>query len=371
MLRRNLRFTMKQSFARLAAFSAVSVIALAGAQAQDAQPTIDYDNLPLESDPDLEGRTLTIGEVIRLDPAFDELVDEDAGIELLDRGFEWAEGPIWVWRRGSVLFSDVPENKIYEWKQGKGLSVFMEPSGYTGATPRGGGKGSNGLTLDAEGYLVIAQHGDRRIVKIDSKGKPKTLAQYYKWRRFNSPNDLVYHSNGDLYFTDPPYGLASDDDRELPYNGVYRLSKDGEVTLLETKLTKPNGIALSPDESILYVAVSDPENPVVMAYDVNEDGTLNTKKKRVFFNAMALKQAGGKGLPDGLKVDADGNVWTTGPGGVLVISPEGKHLGTISPGEATANCAWGDDGSVLYMTSDSILCRIKTKARGVGPGFGN
>lgn len=370
MLREILRFIMKQSFARLAASAAFSM-ALAGAVAADKSPAIDYDNLPLAEEPEYEGQFRPIGSVIRLAPEMDELVDEDAQIELLATGFEWAEGPVWSWRKHALIFSDVPENRIYEWKQGKGLNVYMDPSGYTGAKPREGGKGSNGLTLDAQGRLVICQHGDRRISMVNADGSLGAATQYYQWRRYNSPNDLVFHSNGDLYFTDPSYGLASEDDRELPYNGVYRLGTKGKVTLLESELTYPNGIALSPDESVLYVAVSDPNHPHIMAYDVREDGTLNLKTKRVFFDALPLKQAGGQGSTDGLKVDVDGNVWSTGPGGVLVISPEGQHYGTISPGPATANCAWGNDGSVLYMTSDMYLCRINTKTMGVGPGFGN
>ena len=187
---------------------------------------------------------------------------------------------------------------------------------------------------------------------------------WYKWRRFNSPNDLVYRSTGDLYFTDPPYGLeknSADPAKELAFNGVYKLTPGGELTLLTSELTFPNGLAFSPDEKTLYVAVSDPAKPVIMAYPVEKGGLLGHGK--IFFDASALAP-GRKGLPDGLKVDKAGNLWATGPGGVLVIDPTGKHLGTSNTGEPTANCAWGDDGSTLYITANKYLCRVKTLSRG-------
>ena len=311
----------------------------------------------------------SVGSVIRLDPAIDQLIPTNAVIEKLASGFGWAEGPVWIWRNHSIYFSDVPNNTIYEWNHRYDLNVYLKPSGSTG--PKAG-QGSNGLTLDNQGRLVLAQHGDRRIARLESDGSFTTIAQYYKWNRFNSPNDLVYHSNGDLYFTDPPYGLNGGDkspDKEIPFNGVYRVDKHGEVTLLEAELTYPNGIAFSPDEKTLYVAVSDPAKPAVMAYEVKADGTLNVKTRRVFFDGAALAKAGAKGSPDGLKVDIHGNVWTTGPGGVLVLSPEGTHLGTIDTGDLVANCAWGHDGTALYLTSNKDLCRIQTLTMGVGPGF--
>jgi gluconolactonase len=306
-----------------------------------------------------------IGSIERLDPRLDQLLATNAVIEKLAEGFTWAEGPVWIKEEKLLLFSDVPKNTIYQWKEGEGVKAFLRPSGYTGSVSREGEPGSNGLTVDSNGRLVLCQHGDRRIARVRSDGKFNTLAQYYQYRRFNSPNDLVFKSNGDLYFTDPPYGLPKlneDPDKELPFSGVFRLQPGGEVTLLTDELTFPNGIAFSPDEKRLYVAVSDPKRPVVMAYEVRPDGALGSGS--VFFDAAPLVKPDRKGLPDGLKVDRAGNLFATGPGGVLVIAPGGTHLGTINTGQATANCAWGNDGSVLYMTADKILCRVKTKTRG-------
>ncbi|MEW6158141.1 MAG: SMP-30/gluconolactonase/LRE family protein [Verrucomicrobiota bacterium] len=308
----------------------------------------------------------TMGSIERLSADLDALIPPDAVIEKLASGFEWSEGPVWQPRGDFLLFSDVPRNVVFKWKEGVGTREYLIPSGYTGSDPRRGEMGSNGLTLDAAGRLVLCQHGDRRVARLEKDGTFKTLVEYYEFRRFNSPNDLVYKSNGDLYFTDPPYGLPglnNDPAKELTFNGVYLLKRNGELKLLTKELTFPNGIALSPDEKTLYVAVSDPNQPIFMAYDVNRDGTLSNG--RVFFDTKPFA-AGKKGLPDGLKVDKLGNLFATGPGGVLVLSPEGRHLGTINTGEATANCGWGDDGTVLYMTADMYLCRIKTTTKGKG-----
>jgi gluconolactonase len=275
---------------------------------------------------------------------------------------------VWVSNGQYLLFSDVPRNVVHRWKEGEKTTDFMYPSGYTGAKERGGEPGSNGLTLDRSGRLVLCQHGDRQVGRREKDGSVTALARYYNYRRFNSPNDLVFKKNGDLYFTDPPYGLEKNVDdplKELGYQGVYRLKPDGKVTLLTSDLTRPNGIAFSPDEKKLYVAVSDPKEPNIWVYDVDKDGMISNG--RIFFNASHLME-GKKGLPDGLKVDLKGNLWATGPGGVLILSPEGKHLGTINTGEATANCAWGDDGSVLYITADMYLCRVRTLSKGAIPG---
>ncbi len=306
----------------------------------------------------------TMGEIERLDPAINALIPAGAVIEKLAGGFEWAEGPVWNPKSKTLLFSDVPRNVVFEWKDGGGTRDYIYPSGYTGRTPREGEPGSNGLAFDRERRLVLCQHGDRRVARLEPSGQFTTLAEFYQHRRFNSPNDLVYHSNGDLYFTDPPYGLEkgnADPKKELLFSGVFLLRKNGEVVLLTRELTFPNGIAFSPDEKTLYVCVSDPANPVIMAYPVNTDGTISAG--RVLFDTKPL-MPGRKGLPDGLKVDRKGNLFATGPGGVLVLTPEGKHLGTINTGEATANCAWGDDGSTLYITADLYLCRVKTSTRG-------
>jgi gluconolactonase len=244
--------------------------------------------------------------------------------------------------------------------------VFLQPSGYTGNEPYGSSQGSNGLVFDPQGRLVLCQHGDRRIVRLEPDGSFTTLAEYYKWRRFNSPNDAVYKSNGDLYFTDPPYGLPKgneDSRKELINNAVYRLDTNGEVTRLTTRLSYPNGIAFSPDERTLYVANSDPDRAIWMAFPVLADGTLGDG--RTFFDATAMTE-NQEGLPDGMTVDQRGNLFATGPGGVLVLTPRGEHLGTIKTGQATSNCAWGDNGSTLYMTADMILCRIHLRTLGVG-----
>jgi gluconolactonase len=308
--------------------------------------------------------TGTLGTIERLDPALDKLIPPGAVIEKLAEGFDWSEGPVWLPGDGCVLFSDVPRNTVHKWKVGAGVSVFLKPSGYTGQPMPGQREpGSNGLTLDAGGRLVLCEHGDRRVARLEKDGRKTTLAGRFEGKRLNSPNDLVFKSNGDLYFTDPPYGLPklnNDPAKEIPFNGVYRLAKDGTLTLLTKEMTFPNGLAFSPDEKTLYVANSDPQRAIWMAYDVKPDGTL--ANGRVFFDATAMRK-GRKGLPDGMKVDCRGNVFATGPGGVLIFSPDGKHLGTLNTGEATANCAWGDDGSTLYITADMFLCRVKTTTR--------
>ncbi|MHB1423907.1 MAG: SMP-30/gluconolactonase/LRE family protein [Gemmataceae bacterium] len=318
--------------------------------------------------------TKTLGKIERVDPAFDDLIGPDAKLEVLAEGHDWTEGPVWVPRDGGfLLFSDIPRNRVYKWQEGKGESVFLEPSGYTGSATNLKEPGSNGLLLDPDGRLVLMEHGDRRVARLDrwnSKEKT-TLAHRYMGKRLNSPNDGVFKSNGDLYFTDPPYGRALKErngeefpDRDLDFCGVYRLSKDGKLTLLTKEMSKPNGIALSPDEKTLYVANSDGARAIWMAFPIKEDGTLGTG--RVFFDATKWVGRDRPGGPDGMKVDAKGNLFATGPGGVLLFSPDGKHLGTIATGVPTANCAWGDDGSVLYVTADKALTRIKTKTKGKG-----
>ncbi|HKS55737.1 MAG TPA: SMP-30/gluconolactonase/LRE family protein, partial [Steroidobacteraceae bacterium] len=308
----------------------------------------------------------TLGRIERLDPAFDRLVAPDTAIELLAANrFEWAEGPVWDRSGQRVLFCDIPRNMIWEWSQTSGLKEFLKPSGYTAQAPFTGHEpGSNGLAFNAAGELVMCQHGDRRVAKwVD--GKFVTLADRYAGKRLNSPNDLAIRSNGDVYFTDPPYGLprlTEDPGRELDFQGVYRLDAEGEVMLLTKELTRPNGLAFSPDEETLYVANSDPDRAVLMAFAVNPDGSLGPGK--VFFDATADVSKQKPGLPDGLKVSRDGTVWATGPGGVRVYSPQGKHLGTLATGVATANLAFGDDGSTLYLTADKNLARVRTQVKG-------
>lgn len=308
----------------------------------------------------------SFGQVERFHPMFDELVPPGAKIEKLAEGFDWSEGPVWSVKDNSLFFSDVPRNIVYQWKPNLGTTEYLRPSGYSSPTARGGEPGSNGLTLDSAGRLVLCEHGDRRVSRLEKNGTKTTLAEFYRGRRLNSPNDLVYSRSGNLYFTDPPYGLEKGDKdpkKELVFNGVYLVRPTGQLVLLTDQLTYPNGIALSPDEKTLYVAVSDPAHPVIMAYSVKTDGTIDNG--RIFFDATTLSKDR-KGSPDGLKVDRNGNLFATGPGGILVICPKGTHLGTINTGEATANCAWGGDGSVLYITADMFLARIQTSTRGKG-----
>ncbi|MEW4486472.1 SMP-30/gluconolactonase/LRE family protein [Thalassoglobus sp. JC818] len=310
-----------------------------------------------------------IGHVDRFDPALDQLIAEDAVIEVLCGGFEWAEGPVWVPEEsnkfgGYVLFSDIPHNAVMKWQEGTGVSVFMNPAGYTGVADYGREPGSNGLALNPEGSLVLCEHGDRRISLLTEEGGKITLADRWDGKRFNSPNDLAIRRNGDVFFTDPIYGLPNREDdpmREIDFCGIYRCEPDGTVTLQYKEMSRPNGIAFSPDEKTLYVANSDGNDPVWRAFPVQEDGNLGTP--RAFFDSSNndhIPRGGG----DGLKVDVHGNVFATGPGGVLVISPSGKLLGRIVTGERIANVGWGNDGSVLYLTSDMYLCRIKTLTKG-------
>jgi gluconolactonase len=305
------------------------------------------------------------GNIERLDPAFDQLVAADAKLEKLAEGFTWAEGPVWY--EGGIVFSDVPQNVAYRWKEGQtAAEVFLKPSGMLTPKPGFREPGSNGLTVDAQGRLLLCQHGERRIARYEN-GKFTPLADHFGGRLFNSPNDLVVRRNGEIYFTDPPYGLEKLDAseiKELPFNGVFRVATDGKVTALVRNLTFPNGLAFSPDEKLLYVAVSDAAATRIVAYDVAADGTV--AGERVFFDAQPLKVAGGKGLCDGLKVDRAGNLWASGPGGILVISPAGKLLGRLATGVTTANCGWGDDGGTLYITAHNFLLRLKTKTRGAG-----
>lgn len=302
----------------------------------------------------------------RADPRLDALIDAETPVEKLAEGFDWSEGPVWIPQANCLLFSDVPQNTVYRWREGQGIDVFLKPSGYTALTERSGESGSNGLALDQAGRLLLCQHGDRRVARWE-KGCFITLADQYEGHPLNSPNDLIVRSNGDIYFTDPPYGMTAESRRDpnaLPFCGVYRISADGQLTLLTRDMTRPNGIAFSPDEKILYVAQSDPERPLWMAFPVKADGTIG--EGRVFFDAKPWLDAGLKGLPDGMKVDTQGNIFATGPGGVNIFAPDGTFLGRVRIGVPAANCAFGNDGSVLYITADMYLLRVKTKTKGLG-----
>lgn len=302
----------------------------------------------------------------RRSPALDKLIAPGSMIETLATGFDWSEGPVWDAAKQCLLFSDVPRNTIYRWPpQGdpatdaEGVSVFMKPSGYSGDSDYSREPGSNGLAIDAVGRLLCCEHGDRRVSILTKDGSKRTLADRFDGKRFNSPNDLAIHSNGDVFFTDPPYGLArkeKDPSRELPFFGVFRVTPKGQVTLLTRELVRPNGVALSPDEKTLYVAQSDRARPVIMAYPLKDDGSAGPG--RVFFDTTPLLPTG-KGLPDGLKVRESGHVFSTGPGGVLIIAPDGNLLGRILTGRPTANLAFGGPrANQLYITADDRLLRV-------------
>jgi gluconolactonase len=340
------------------------LVALLGAGCgSPSPPAAEQSPKPVSSD--APGRVRqTIGSVERLESAIDSLIPADAVIEILAEGYDWSEGPVWVNDGGYLLFSDVPRNTIYRWREGDGAAVWLTPSGFTAAEAPRGESGSNGLLLDGEGRLVLCQHGDRRVARLEApldEPAPEftTLADRWNGKRFSSPNDAVFDGAGNLYFTDPPYGLPEgpdDPSKEISHNGVYRLEVDGTVSLLVDDLTRPNGISLSPDERTLYVANSDPERAIWMAYDLAPDGIVSNG--RIFFDATHLVPER-PGLPDGLKVDDAGNIFATGPGGVLVFAPDGTHLGTIATTKPTANCAFGNGGSYLYMTADDTLLRIR------------
>ncbi|MGI0029846.1 MAG: SMP-30/gluconolactonase/LRE family protein [Nitrososphaera sp.] len=302
--------------------------------------------------------------IVRLDPRFDMLVPRDAVLEKIADGFAWVEGPVWNRKGGFLLFSDVPNNSIFKWKAGEGVSLFLKSSGYTGTEPFPGREpGSNGLAFDREGRLVFCQHGDRRISRLEKDGSRTTLVDRYLGKRINSPNDLVFRSNGDLYFTDPPFGLPQafeDPQKEIDFQGVYRLSTDGKLALL-TKEEAPNGIAFSPDEKILYV--SDSKRTVWLAFDVGKDGTFSNR--RVLFDGSEVGK-GKPGVADGMKVDAHGNIFGAAPGGLYVIAPDGKLLGRFDLGTATGNSAWGEDGSTLFITSNTAVYRIRLHTKGAG-----
>jgi gluconolactonase len=309
--------------------------------------------------------------LVSLDPAFATLIDPSAKIELLagaEAKFVWTEGPAWDKKNGQLIFSDIPNNRACSWSEKGGLKDFLKPSGFTGTAKFTGKEpGCNGLAFDKAGVLTLCQHGDRRVAKLVD-GKFVTLADKYEGKRLNSPNDLVYHSNGDLYFTDPPYGLPgqmTDPNKELAFQGVYRVKPDGKLTLLTKDMSRPNGLALTPDEKFLFVANSDPAKAIWMKFPVKDDGTLGDGT--VFHDATAdVKASPNKGLPDGMKIDQKGFIWATAVNGVYVFSPDGKLLGKIHTSVPTANLGFGDDGSTLYICANTELLRIKTKAKGIG-----
>ena len=307
----------------------------------------------------------TLGSIEVFDPALGTLIDTTAVPEILGEGYAWSEGPVWVSAHNMLLFSDIPNNAIMKWTEREGVVEYLKPAGYTGSEPFSGTEGgSNGLLINSDGKLVLCQHGDRRVAVMEApldqpSASFRTLADRYDGKRFNSPNDAAYDRNGNLYVTDPPYGLPGyidDPGKELPFQGVYLVKTDGTVKLLVDSLTRPNGIGLSPDEKTLYVANSDGPLAKWYAFDVAGDSLTNA---RIFYSTDFKEEE--PGAPDGLKVSASGHIFATGPGGVWIISPEGKALGRIRIPEATANCAFSPDEQFLFTTSDMYLLRIRLK----------
>jgi gluconolactonase len=301
--------------------------------------------------------------VEKLHPDLGSVMPDQAAVEVLADGFEWSEGPLWVPSHNFLLFTDIPNNSVLRWREGAGTDLYLRPSGYTGHEPRAGEGGANGLVLGSDGRLILCQHGDRRIAVMEApldapESEFTTLTASWKGKRYNSPNDAVLHSNGTLYFTDPPYGLedgVTDPKKELNFQGVFMLASDGAVHLLTDEFTRPNGIALSPDENTMYIANSDPKHAVVMAFDVGEDGKIGNGRLFADMNAEARSE---KGLPDGMVVHSKGYVFATGPGGVWIFTEEGDLLGKVRTGVATANCTLGNDEGYLYITADMYLMRV-------------
>lgn len=306
--------------------------------------------------------------VIVRDSSLLNLIDIDATPVIIAEGFVWSEGPLWLEERQSLLFADVPSNSIFEWRDGDSLRVYMKQSGFPVDDKRRHNSGSNGMALNADGQLVLCQHGRRQVAKMTSdihnpSPQFETLADQYNGNRLNSPNDLCIASDGSIFFTDPPYGLEDPEGPELPYSGVFRISPEGDVILLIDSLTKPNGIALSPMEDKLYVAVSDPDRSVYYVCDLDEDYTITDH--RLLFDATYLLDEGLKGYPDGMKVHSSGTIFATGPGGVLVFSSDGSWLGTIRTADrAAANLAFNADESMLYITATDWLLKFPIKSKG-------
>lgn len=309
----------------------------------------------------------TVGNIERTDPALDSIISPNAKAEIIAEGFEWSEGPLWIEKEKMLLFSDVPTNTIYKWTEEKGKEVYLKPSGYTGSVPSTCKEpGSNGLLLDANGGLVLCQHGDRRMARMDAalnmpESKFISIAETYGGKKLSSPNDAVYSSAGELYFTDPPYGLLTQDDadslKEISFNGVYKVKKDGTIILLVDSITRPNGITFFPGEKRLIVACSDPGKPNWYVFDVSGDSLINGK---VFYSAAGHDKKW-KGLPDGLKIDSKGNVFATGPGGLYIFNSNGKLLGMLKLENATSNCALSPDEKTLYITNDMYVLRFKMR----------
>lgn len=308
-----------------------------------------------------------IGSIERLDPALDAIISADAKAEIIATGFDWSEGPLWIEKYKMLIWSDVPQNTIYKWTEEKGKEVYLTPSGYTDTAKRGGETGSNGLALDKDGNLILTQCGNRQIARMESAtdqpaAKYTPLANRYSGKKFNSPNDVILNKQQELFFTDPPYGLEkymSDPKKELPFQGVYKVKTNGEVVLLTDSITRPNGIALFPGEKTLLVANSDPGRANWYAYDIEGDKLVNG---RIWATANGADKKL-KGLPDGMKIDNNGNVFASAPGGVWIFNSTGKLLGKININDApVSNCAFSDDQKILYLTNDMNILRVKLRS---------
>lgn len=310
------------------------------------------------------------GTIVKEKTGLDSLIASTAKVETIADGVTWAEGPVWIRDGGYLLLSDPPENRMFRWSAKDGLNVFMKPSGFAGTdTSMFREAGSNGLIPgDKPGTILMADSGSRGIARLDLATKKKTfLATQYDGKQFNSPNDLVLARDGSIWFTDPPYGLKDLDKspaKQLAFNGVYRRLPNGRVRLIDRTLTFPNGIGLSPDQRTLYVSVSDPDRAKIYAYSL--DATGKVLKRRVFADMTPLVKQGLPGLPDGMKIDAYGNLFASGPGGIHVISPKGIELGLIKTDVTSENCAFGEDGQTLFIASTHSVLRVRTKTRGLG-----
>lgn len=314
-------------------------------------------------------KPLTVGGITYLDSSLLQVLPRGTSVEIIGSGYQHIEGPLWIKDSAMLLFSDTKGRVIYRWQELRGTTKFLQNAGFTGRLPYGEEAGSNGLALNRNNELVVCEHGDRRLALFPLNGRYglKTLTDNYEGKRYNSPNDVVIKSDGVIYFSDPPYGLPlkeKDGLKETKSNGVYLVAKDGTVKLLVDSLVYPNGLAFTPDEKQLYVAVSDSVHPHILIYDVKKDGTLSNGK--LFFDASSLSREDGMQRTDGLKVDIAGNIWSSGSGGLLVINKAGKLSGIVHTGEIIANCAWGDDGTILYFTGNTFLYRIKTNTKGAG-----
>lgn len=308
----------------------------------------------------------TLGTIERLDSSINDILSAEAKAEIIATGFDWCEGPLWIEKYGMLLFSDVPKNTVYRWKEKTGTEVYLKPSGYTDSAKRGGETGSNGLLLDKNNKLVLCQHGDRRMARMVAPlDKPKAsfvpIAVAWEGRLFNSPNDAVYNNKGELFFTDPPYGLERgmrDAKKEIPFQGVYKVKKSGEVVLITDTLTRPNGIAFLPGERAFIVANSDGRKPNWYIFDIDANGEVTNG--RVFYSASGYDRSW-KGGMDGLKIDKNGNIFATGPGGLWIFNSSGKLLGRLRLTEAASNCALSGDQKTLYITNDMYVLRFKMR----------